>query len=129
MRNILSRIFLAVCRCLVLSGCKSGENATRNSAVSDAYEDLVILFREFREFQKPPMINGVPDYSSSAMEEQWQGLKGFQERLAACDTSQWAIAQQVDYHLVRAEMTGMKCRHLSASWAGTWAWWWAKCSS
>lgn len=75
------------------------------------YADLVDLFREFRAFTEPELIDGVPDYSVKAMAKQWQGLKKFQDRLAALDPSAWPIAEQVDYHIVRAEMNGLEFYH------------------
>ncbi len=75
------------------------------------YEDLLTVFQEFREFQPPKMTNGVPDYSAAAMQVQWNGLKEFQSRLAALAIEQWPIPQQVDYHIVRAEMNGMEFYH------------------
>jgi hypothetical protein len=78
---------------------------------SGPYEDLVALFKEWREFQKPRVIDGVPDYSPAAMKEQMRGLPAFQKRLAAIDCSRWPVAQQVDYHMVRAEMNGLEFDH------------------
>jgi uncharacterized protein (DUF885 family) len=71
-------------------------------AIGD-YNDLASLFKEFREFQNPQVINGVPDYSAAAIAEQLRGLKKFQSRLAAIDAGNWPVSKQVDYHLVRAE--------------------------
>lgn len=72
-----------------------------------AYDDLVNLFEAWRDFEKPPLRNGAPDYTRAAMSQKQQGLKSFQARLAAIDTSGWSIARQVDYYLVRAEMNGL----------------------
>ena len=69
------------------------------------------LFGDFRKFQEPKLKNGVPDYTMSAMEEQRRGITKFQERLAAINISEWPISQQVDYHLVRAEMNGIDFYH------------------
>jgi len=68
---------------------------------------LSAFFLEFRELQKPNVTNGVPDYSPVAIAEQRRGLKQFQNRLAAMDIGDWPVSQQVDYHLVRAEMNGL----------------------
>ena len=38
-------------------------------------------------------------------------MKAFQSRLAAIDPSSWPIPQQVDYHIVRAEMNGLDFDH------------------
>jgi len=75
------------------------------------YADLVSLFKDFREFQKPKMTDGLPDYTASVMKEQKEGLKKFQARLEAIDPSGWPVSQQVDYHLVRAEMNGLEFHH------------------
>ncbi len=71
------------------------------------WSDLVALFEEWRELERPPFVDGVPDYSASAMATQARGLAALQRRLAAIDPSAWPIAEQVDYHLVRAEMNGL----------------------
>ncbi len=75
------------------------------------YKSLVSLFEEFREFIKPTVADGVPDFTAGAMEEQYRGVKRFQKRRAAIDTSGWSVAQKVDYHVVRAEMNGVEFDH------------------
>jgi len=75
------------------------------------YEGLVTLFNEFREFQRPKEIDGVPDYTASAMSEQYSRVREYQQRLAAIDIGAWPVAQQVDYHVVRAEMNGLEFEH------------------
>jgi uncharacterized protein (DUF885 family) len=75
------------------------------------YEQLVALFKEWRSFQAPKKVNGVPDFTPKAVAEQMRGLSEFQARLKAIDPSGWPVAQQVDYHLVRAEMNGMEFDH------------------
>ncbi len=82
----------------------------KGSGSSD-YQTLVDLFHEFREFQKPKVVDGVPDYTAAAMEEQQRELKDFQKLLAAIDISSWPVSQKVDYHLVRAEMNGLEFDH------------------
>ena len=81
------------------------------AAASSNYDDLVQQFYEFRDFQEAKLSDGVPDYTSAAMEEQYRGLKEFQKRLAAMDISGWPVSQQVHYHLVRAEMNGLEFFH------------------
>ncbi|MEZ4703348.1 MAG: DUF885 family protein [Rhodothermales bacterium] len=76
-----------------------------------SYEDLLDLFQAWRDFQHPRVDDGVPDYTAKAMAAQHRGLAGYRERLAAIDTSGWSVAQQVDYHLVRAEMNGLDFDH------------------
>jgi hypothetical protein len=45
------------------------------------------------------------------MEKQYRELITYQDRLAAIDSSGWTISEQIDYHLVRAEMNGFEFRH------------------
>lgn len=75
------------------------------------HADLVALFQEWRAFQRPRMVAGVPDYSAPAMARQARALPALARRLAAIDTTGWTIAQQVDWHVVRAEMNGLAFDH------------------
>ncbi|MHC4251790.1 MAG: DUF885 family protein [Planctomycetota bacterium] len=75
------------------------------------YEDLVDLFGEYREFVVPRERDGIPDYSASAMEAQHEDLGEYQKRLAAMDVESWPVGEQVDYHIVRAEMNGLDFNH------------------
>jgi len=76
-----------------------------------SFADLTRLFAEWRAFQQPKLITGVPDYSARAMSAQYGGLPAFQRRLAAIATSGWPIKEQVDWHIVRAEMNGLDFDH------------------
>jgi hypothetical protein len=75
------------------------------------YEDLLRLFEDWRVLQKPQLASGVPDYSAAAMTRQRTGLEALQARLRAIDPSSWPVSQQVDYHLVQAEMNGLEFDH------------------
>ncbi len=79
-----------------------------DGAGGSEYHDLLSLFQEFREFQKPQVTMGIPDYTPAAMKAQWRGLKHLQDRLAMFDIGTWPVSQQVDYHIVRAEMNGLE---------------------
>jgi uncharacterized protein DUF885 len=78
---------------------------------STRYEDLASLFGEWRSFQRPKIVNGVPDYTGRAMAAQHRELAGWQRRLAGIDPRGWPVSQQVDYHVVRAEMNGLDFDH------------------
>ena len=80
-------------------------------AAAGGYSDLVTLFGEWRAFQKPALVDGVPDYTPAAMARQHAGLKAWQKRLAALDPRAWPVPQQVDWHIVRAEMNGLDFDH------------------
>ena len=70
-------------------------------------EELVRLFKEFREFSQEDYRGDLSDYAS-AMENKARNLRDFQQRLATIDIGSWPVADQVDYHLVRAEMNGLE---------------------
>jgi hypothetical protein len=75
------------------------------------HADLVALFTGWRAFQKPKLVDGVPDYTAPAMAAQQRELAGYQRRLAGIDASGWPVSQQVDWHIVRAEMNGLDFDH------------------
>lgn len=105
-------VYISLIIFLLLMACGTAEKADVEGASGpSSYDDLLTLFKEFREFQTPKMTNGVPDYSAAAMQEQWHGLNTFQNRLAAMNIEDWPVSQQVDYHIVRAEMNGLEFNH------------------
>jgi uncharacterized protein (DUF885 family) len=104
------KVLFCILACLTLCHC-STENNKADVVASSDYEDLVSLFNEFREFQRPKWVDGAPDYTAAAIEEQRRGMKEFLRRLAAINTEDWPVSQQVDYHLVRGEMNGMDFYH------------------
>lgn len=110
-RRILFALTLAFCFVLLTACSPTKKEETQPVLGSSNHEDLVSLFKEWQEFQLPKFHEGVPDYTAPDMEEQRQGLKKMQERLASFDTSRWTVSQRIDYHLVRAEMNGMEFDH------------------
>jgi len=82
------------------------------AAATDGYAELVELFREFREFVPPNVVDGVPDYSADTMAKRHRELAGFKERLEAIDDSDWPVSRRVDYTLVLAEMRGLEFQHV-----------------
>jgi len=94
------------------AGASSGGPSTPSSrTASGSYDDLLALWKEFREFQKPRIVGGVPDYSAEAMAGQKSRIKGFQDRLAAIDPAGWPVERRVDREIVRAEMNGLEFDH------------------
>jgi len=103
----MSKVSIAsVVGVLLLSSAVPG-----SAAVADDYASLVALFEEWREFEAPALVDGVPDYSAEAMAKQRKALPGYQDRLAAIDTAEWPVPQQIDWHLLRAEMSGLDFDH------------------
>ncbi|WP_020569123.1 hypothetical protein [Neolewinella persica] len=74
-------------------------------ATSD-YQDLTTLFQEWRTFENPPLREGAPDYTAETFKQRRPAFETLQRRLLAMDTTGWAVAQQVDWHIVWAEMNG-----------------------
>jgi hypothetical protein len=77
------------------------------AASAATYDDLVALFEGWRAFEQPPLLEGAPDYTAETTARRHGELRSFQDRLYAMDISEWPVEQQVDWHLVRAEMNGM----------------------
>ena len=102
------------------SGLRAGITATlailclgmaTNSRADGDYEYLLQLFKDWREFERPPMKDGAPDYSAKRFAAAHKELQKYQERLNDLDIRAWPIEQQVDWHIVRAEMNGFDFNH------------------
>lgn len=102
MKNI-QLIIIAIC---FLIGC---QGVSDNLAAD--YDELVSLFNEFREYQKPVLVDGIPDYSEGTMKAKLEGVRAFQQRLEDMDTTEWSTSSQVDYYLVWAEMNAVEYHH------------------
>src|SRR6266496_4646423 len=100
-----------VTACLLVAATLPGGDVSVGLPRSTRYDDLVSLFTEWRSFQRPKLVDGVPDYTAAAMTTQQRELVNWQRRLAAIDPSGWPISRQVDYHVVRAEMNGLDFDH------------------
>jgi hypothetical protein len=95
---------------LLAAACGTAEKRSAEPR-STRYEDLLSLFSEWRNFQKPKIVDDVPDYSASVMAAQQRDLETYRRRLDGIDPKGWTIHQQVDYHVVRAEMNGLDFDH------------------
>jgi hypothetical protein len=103
-----SRLFTGA---LIAASLGAAPNVSAQTARPRRHEDLVALFADWRVFQQPKLVNGVPDYAAAAMAAQQRGLASYRQRLASIDTTGWPIPAQVDYHIVRAEMNGLDFDH------------------
>jgi hypothetical protein len=75
---------------------------------SRSYPQLLSLFTEWRTFEEPPRVGGVPDYAPATNTRRLTALRAMQAKLRAIDTTGWRVSEQVDWHLVRAEMNGLQ---------------------
>jgi len=72
----------------------------------DGYESLVRLFQEWRTFEKPPMLDGAPDYTQKTFARRYETFKIYKRRLSDIDRSAWPVEQKVDWYILLAEMNG-----------------------
>ncbi len=94
---------------LILTGCSAP--APVETKKPTTYPQLVELFQGWREFQAPPMSEGVSDYSKASMKKQHDELKSWQQKLQDFDTTGWPIKHQIDWYLIFAEMNGLDFDH------------------
>ena len=73
---------------------------------AEDYDVLLDLFEDWRAFEQPPLLEGAPDYTSERFEQRQPAYLDLRQRLEAIDPAAWPVPQQVDWHLVRAEMNG-----------------------
>ena len=78
---------------------------------SNDYQDLVALFKEWRTFEKPPLIDGTPDYTEETFENREPRFKELKASLQAIDTANWPVENKVDWRIVLAEMNGYDFNH------------------
>ena len=105
------RSFQRTCLTILFAGAPLAAAAQSTEA---GYEALVQLFEDWRAFEEPPLRDGAPDYTAARLAIAHAELAGYRARLAAIDPSGWPVEQQVDWHLVRAELNGFdfNCRVL-----------------
>lgn len=96
---------------MTFGGCESSNSNAQATPITKNHSDLVSLFKEWRTFENPPLLEGAPDYTITTFENRWPEFKELQARLLAMDTSGWSVESQVDYHIVWAEMNGYDFNH------------------
>ncbi|NNF56877.1 MAG: hypothetical protein HKN04_01420 [Rhodothermaceae bacterium] len=72
---------------------------------------MLDLFSEWRAFEQPPLLYGAPDYTAETFAARMAPFRALRARLDGIDTTGWSVPQQVDWHLVRAEMNGFDFNH------------------
>ncbi|MEM6344389.1 MAG: hypothetical protein AAF927_10940 [Bacteroidota bacterium] len=94
----------------LLLACQTPQKESTVRAEND-HQSLVALFKEWRAFEKPPLLNGAPDYTAATFAQRWPKFLHLRDRLHAMDTSAWSVPDQVDYHIFWAEMNGYDFNH------------------
>ena len=92
--------------------------AAAHAAGGSDHADLLVLFEDWREFESPPLLDGAPDYTEERFRAREAEFDLLRTRLKAFDIDAWPVPQQVDWHLVRAEMNGYDFnRRILRPWA------------
>ena len=109
--NQLRRILMpGILLLAALAGISASCSRADESPAND-YAALVQLFEDWREFESPPMLEGAPDYTAERFAAAYEEFSDYEARLDAIDISEWPVEQQVDWHVVRAEMNGFDFNH------------------
>lgn len=93
---------LALC-CLLLAGELTAQSpADGIPAGRGSYQDLVVLFDEFRALRDDQ--ESRQDYSPSAISDRLEQMAGLQARIADMNVVSWDRPRQVDYLAVRSRL-------------------------
>ncbi len=104
---LLTLLFILNFSCQTDKKASSSETPSKTiNFTSDDYQDLVGLFKEWRAFENPPLLEGAPDYTQQTFEKRQPQFKALQSRLLSIDTTSWPVAHKVDWMIVWAEMNG-----------------------
>ena len=93
-------------RNLLLASLLASLAAAAGANETLTHDDLVALFADWRAFESPPLLDGAPDYTEQRFEARQPGFAALRARLDAFEIDDWRIPEQVDWHLVSAEMNG-----------------------
>jgi len=96
---------------LVVFALPSGAMRSAAAQAGPGYDELLQLFSEWRNFESPPMLHGAPDYTAEGFAARYESFLALRNRLHRMDTEAWPVTQQVDWHIVRAEMNGFDFNH------------------
>ena len=87
---------------IILLSC-TDDKTTQNIDTSISLEEL---FNEWRAFEIPPLRNGVPDYRQETFDRRANDFQKLRNTLEALAIDQWPIEDQIDWHILWAEMNG-----------------------
>ena len=100
----MNKLVFSTCIAILMT-CSAHGNENRE------YQELIKLFQDWRQFEQPPLRNGAPDYTVERFAQRYEQFKTYRSRLEAIDPTEWPTPDQVDWHLVRAEMNGFDFNH------------------
>jgi hypothetical protein len=96
---------------LILTGLAAAGMQAALAQANGGYDELLRLFGDWREYESPPLLDGAPDYTAEQFASRYEGFLTLRNRLYRLDPGDWPIPQQVDWHIVRAEMNGFDFNH------------------
>jgi len=96
---------------LIMGTLSQAQEANLEVNDPNKHPALIDLFREWREFERPPIREGAPDYTAETFDRRQPEFKALHNKLLAIDTVGWTIADKVDWTIVWAEMNGYDFNH------------------
>lgn len=103
-QRVLVFLFL---NCILFVFSQQTKNNQSNKYLSqNNYPALEILFSEWRDFEKPPLYEGAPDYREETFAKRSKEFHNLRKNLQSIDTTNWTIHDKADWMLVWAEMNG-----------------------
>lgn len=97
--NLLKFLQVYCLFCLSLGFSVSAEE-------SDDFQSFENFFSTWRSFESPPLLNGAPDYTQATFDTRYLTFQKLKSRLFSYKTKEWTTEEQIDWHIVRAEMNG-----------------------
>jgi len=113
---------------LLLIATFGGDAGPVLAQASPGYDELVVLFRDFREvrspeawsaaFNGPELPYGISAYGATVVAARVDAVDGVEERLRAIDPSDWTVAEKADYLAVKAQIAAQRFfLQVSRPWA------------
>ena len=73
---------------------------------TDKHQELITLFDDWRSFEAPPLLEGLPDYSQATFDKRWPTFVVLKKRLQEISKKDWTASQKADWYILWAEMNG-----------------------
>ena len=91
---------------LFLIGFFTFQSINGQSTNKENRSELIQLFNDWRNFESPPLVDGVPDYSQNSFDNRWGTFMLLKTKLEGFEKDDWSVQEQVDWYLLWAEMNG-----------------------
>lgn len=73
---------------------------------TDKHQELITLFDDWRSFEAPPLLEGLPDYSQATFDKRWPTFVVLKKRLQEISKKDWTASKKADWYILWAEMNG-----------------------